>query len=39
MSFIVAKAMDDAERARDSLVHLRRYLELLLKPAKDTSND
>jgi len=37
-AFVVAKAMNDAERARDSLTHLRRYLELLLKPAKETSN-
>lgn len=34
-AFVVAKALDDAGRARDSLAHLRRYLELLLTPAKE----
>ena len=33
-AFVVAKAMNDADRARDSLAHLRRYLELLLKPKR-----
>lgn len=37
-AFVVAKAMNDAERARDSLAHLRRYLELLLKRKKETSS-
>lgn len=37
-AFVVAKAMNDAERARDSIAHLRRYLELLFKPTKETSN-
>lgn len=37
-AFVVAKAMNDATRAQDSLIHLRRYLELLLKPKKETSN-
>lgn len=37
-AFVVAKAMNDAERARDSLTHLRRYLELVLAPVKETSN-
>ena len=37
-AFVVAKAMNDSDRARDSLVHLRRYLELVLKPTKETSN-
>lgn len=38
-AFVVAKAMNDADRARDSLAHLRRYLELLLKPAKENEYD
>lgn len=35
-AFVVAKAMNDARQAQDSLTHLRRYLELLLKPKEET---